>query len=72
MGIVFSHLGKKLPKTRSFNVNKKIRKEKLLEVKRAVFKYVKNYRRNKENRIVLEGSTYNVMVDTVGRQQLPH
>lgn len=46
------------------------RKEKCLDTKRAVFKYVKNYHRNKENRLVLEGSTYNVMVDIVRRQQL--
>lgn len=32
------------------------RKEERLDTKRAVFKYVKNYHRNKENRLVLEGS----------------
>lgn len=46
------------------------RKEERLDTKRAVFKYVKNYHRNKENRLVLEGSTYNVMVDIVRRQRL--
>lgn len=45
-------------------------KEKPLEAKRAVFKYVKNHHMNKENRTVLEGSTYNVMVDIVRRQHL--